>query len=826
MKRFTSYLKLLLVAVGLLAGSNASAADTVVGAEDNTTGWWTAFSDYYTLEANQTLTLSFTNYSDQAENFHNWLAVVTNDVDRAAEGYSEYFVLRNDNYGWAGGKNTKDDTSWYTSLTSNFNWDTFKEDMDGAEVVLTLERKGAQVTLNADITAADGVTKYFEKFVINCGDGTQKIRLFMTTEAGHLAIHSANVADTEGIAFAGVKMTYVDSEAADDAIGEIAAGETAKTGYNKISGGAVALGNAAWHCNWITYLQVDASGIPADATITNAVLSFEQSGSTDSKRTTGVGAGYNSSVWASDMTYNTADKSITTLGDVVWTSTKSATVFEAKTINITPALASDDDKIVTILLYETAAAGCYIKNPMVTLTYTTEAVADYTVKYVATIEGEEKEIKDARTETGVVGQTAAIVDADKADIVFEGVKYVYDADDADAVTIQDDNSSVVTVSFVEAPSYTYTVADNLGNTLVSDKAYEGDNVNFWVPYYVFQDGKFYKNPTLSAGSLSYGQSTISSISEDVDITVTYTEEEGTDVVFFSEAENLTGVTPYEDGFTQIRMSNGKTGYYAAEAAFVKLPAGTYTLTAATRAGATTFFAGAVGEGTELMKLESTGSVVTTTSAPFTLTEETEIYASVGNSKAYFDYVIIRELKPITVSISDAGWATLFTGKALNFAESGLKAYTATCDGATVTLTEVTTVPANTGVVLKGEKGNYDVAVTAASATEKGDLQGSATEATAYDAFDGYELYALAMNGDEAQFCQVVSGEIAAGKAFLKVAEETEVSALRVVFGETDGIEALTNAENETSNAMFDLSGRRVLKAQKGIYVKNGKKVIF
>lgn len=136
------------------------------------------------------------------------------------------------------------------------------------------------------------------------------------------------------------------------------------------------------------------------------------------------------------------------------------------------------------------------------------------------------------------------------------------------------------------------------------------------------------------------------------------------------------------------------------------------------------------------------------------------------------------------------------------------------------------MPANTGVVLKGEEGNYDVAVAAASATEKGDLQGSATEATAYDAFNGYELYALAMNGDEAQFCQVASGEIAAGKAFLKVAEETEVSALRIVFGETDGIEALTNAENETSNAMFDLSGRRVLKAQKGIYVKNGKKVIF
>ena len=49
----------------------------------------------------------------------------------------------------------------------------------------------------------------------------------------------------------------------------------------------------------------------------------------------------------------------------------------------------------------------------------------------------------------------------------------------------------------------------------------------------------------------------------------------------------------------------------------------------------------------------------------------------------------------TVTIGADGWATLFTDKALNFAGSGLKAYTATCDGATVTLTEVATVPANT-----------------------------------------------------------------------------------------------------------------------------------
>lgn len=169
-----------------------------VGNEDNTTGWWSAFSDYYTLAPNKTLKLKFTNYTSKANNWNNWLAVVTTDADRNADGYSEYFVLRADNYGWNSTTNTFDNQTWFTSLTSNYNWNTFKDDMDGSTVNMTISRVGARVTLHADITTV-GEADYYEEFVIDCGDGTQNIRAFLTTDGGHLVIDddATTITDSE-----------------------------------------------------------------------------------------------------------------------------------------------------------------------------------------------------------------------------------------------------------------------------------------------------------------------------------------------------------------------------------------------------------------------------------------------------------------------------------------------------------------------------------------------------------------------------------------------------------------------------------------------------
>ena len=50
---------------GVLVGASAG----IIGAEDNSTGWWTVFSDNFNVPAGETRSISFTNYTSQANNW-------------------------------------------------------------------------------------------------------------------------------------------------------------------------------------------------------------------------------------------------------------------------------------------------------------------------------------------------------------------------------------------------------------------------------------------------------------------------------------------------------------------------------------------------------------------------------------------------------------------------------------------------------------------------------------------------------------------------------------------------------------------------------------
>ena len=178
-----------------------------------------------------------------------------------------------------------------------------------------------------------------------------------------------------------------------------------------------------------------------------------------------------------------------------------------------------------------------------------------------------------------------------------------------------------------------------------------------------------------------------------------------------------------------------------------------------------------------------------------------------------------------ITIGSAGFATLFTPAALDFSGvAGLTAYTAAKEGDVVRLTKVDNVPANTGVVLEGTAGTYSIPAIATSSTAKGELTGNATEATAWNAESGYSYYVLASTGSGVEFRPVETGKIAAGKAFLKVASGGTVHAFNVVFGDETGISEVVR-DGEKESAIFDLSGRRVAKPAKGLYIVNGKKIL-
>jgi hypothetical protein len=175
--------------------------------------------------------------------------------------------------------------------------------------------------------------------------------------------------------------------------------------------------------------------------------------------------------------------------------------------------------------------------------------------------------------------------------------------------------------------------------------------------------------------------------------------------------------------------------------------------------------------------------------------------------------------PVTIS-SAIGVATLYTPYALDFSGvDDLEAYTATVEGDEVVVTKVTNVPANTGVILKGAVKSYEIPVIASSSTEQGDLTGNATEATAWNAFDGFDIYVLAMNGSgDAQFQKANEGSVAPGKAFLKISKTNPVKAFRVVDGTATGVEAPEVAEAEEEEILYNTAGVRVGKDYKGIVI--------
>ncbi len=197
------------------------------------------------------------------------------------------------------------------------------------------------------------------------------------------------------------------------------------------------------------------------------------------------------------------------------------------------------------------------------------------------------------------------------------------------------------------------------------------------------------------------------------------------------------------------------------------------------------------------------------------------------------YVMPSEI--VSVTIGSTGYSTFSSPVPLNFAGiEGLTAYVATTvGGGNVTLTSVTTAPANTGLVLKGTAGKtYNIPVTNSAATPASNLLvGCIVNTTvAADATSGFNNYVLVNEGGTPKFQSLVDNgaTIPAGKAFLKNgAYSLGARSLNIVFDdETTGIENLTPALSEGEGAFYDLQGRRVAQPTKGLYIKNGKKVIM
>lgn len=150
--------------------------------------WWTNFSkDYYTLKKGGKAELKFYNYSNKQANWNNWSLVAAN-TERGAEGYGEHFVLRNDNYGWftvAGGNTNDNSSNVEFTLQSEYNWDTFLDDMDGSLVDMNVEFTGNVVKMTSTITTTTKKV-YNYSFSMKLTQPEDKVVLFFVNEGSYI----------------------------------------------------------------------------------------------------------------------------------------------------------------------------------------------------------------------------------------------------------------------------------------------------------------------------------------------------------------------------------------------------------------------------------------------------------------------------------------------------------------------------------------------------------------------------------------------------------------------------------------------------------------
>lgn len=149
----------------------------IVGAEDNTTAWWSVFSDDFNVPAGQTKSISFTNYSSMATNWSNF-AVILRKADLA-----EYAVVRADNFGWGAGY---DGNASLVHNGTQGDWAAWLADMNGAKVTVYVTNCGnGTADIQAVMEGTSGATYGQYYLGINTVD-MNDLNFALTIEGGHL----------------------------------------------------------------------------------------------------------------------------------------------------------------------------------------------------------------------------------------------------------------------------------------------------------------------------------------------------------------------------------------------------------------------------------------------------------------------------------------------------------------------------------------------------------------------------------------------------------------------------------------------------------------
>ena len=155
--------------------------------KNTTSGWWLNFSPYYELQAGKKMQFKFYNYSDMSAVWNNWCLVAA-QIKREDAGYGadkEYFVIRNDKFGWGANHNAE-------GFTDDFDWSggddrpNLRKDLNGSLVDMTVSLTAAGVfKMESTITTTTNKV-YHYTYTTTLTAKPSKIVLFFVNEKSYI----------------------------------------------------------------------------------------------------------------------------------------------------------------------------------------------------------------------------------------------------------------------------------------------------------------------------------------------------------------------------------------------------------------------------------------------------------------------------------------------------------------------------------------------------------------------------------------------------------------------------------------------------------------
>ncbi len=202
------------------------------------------------------------------------------------------------------------------------------------------------------------------------------------------------------------------------------------------------------------------------------------------------------------------------------------------------------------------------------------------------------------------------------------------------------------------------------------------------------------------------------------------------------------------------------------------------------------------------------------------------FTALGHSSTWY----IVKVSSLNLTLNDGGDGNYYATACLPFdvTLTGCSAYTLTLNSAKTALTlseALTEVPAGTPVLLRGTSATATASIASNAATGAPLTNTSLTGTYVSTTIDGTNDYVLGSGDNGVGFYHWDGTTLAANRAYLPAsAVSGDVKGFALDFGLEDAIEAL-KAKEAADGAIYNLSGQRVEKAQRGIYIVGGKKVV-